>query len=213
MMKGLSVLALVLLVPVAVVGQGGVMEIDRQSVIFLYESRAIEPAPDEEIARQISMAYRRAKNEFERYELMEQLQPIIRERMEAAGAVGRVKVRVGVRLGEYDFERKAFPTPFGSNGHVPYADYALAFGNGEALSFLSVPLEAARSLASVLPGDRKVSFVLEGEIMAAERKTFAFLDREHGYVDIVYKALVVRVGSVVVDVEEGGRRILEMKID
>ena len=58
----------------------------------------------------ISGRYKPSRGEFERPEMMKKLKPEIDRRLTAGASVSEVFLELRVRLGDFDFERKGFPT-------------------------------------------------------------------------------------------------------
>ena len=156
------------------------MRVNDQSIVFLYESRAEIPAPDHHIANVISVDYRRAQDEFTRYELMERIKPVIDKRKAEAGKATGVYLIVGSNLGEYDFEEKGFPTGMGDGTFVNFDNnYTVTFVNGEVLGFLPVPLESARALAGQLRRSRRAAISIYGDVVSAKEQELKLLHEEN----------------------------------
>ena len=83
-----------------------------ENVAFLYEARAELPVPDEELARRVSIDYANARDEFSRHDIFQRVKPIIAKRLAEARNTKLVYLAVSTNLGDYDFERKSFPTGF-----------------------------------------------------------------------------------------------------
>lgn len=189
------------------------IKIDEQSVIFLYESRVSDPVSKDEIAKLISSVYRDASDEFQRYELMEQIAPIIEQRMAEAAAAKSMCTSSIVVLQEYDFDRQGFPTGLGENARVLYGNefigkYALGFENGEVLGFLPVEFETARTLSGILPRDRRVGYHMCGDIAKAERRKFRFWSETTGRDSItIRKTVIMRIMRIEARLQESGQSI------
>ena len=80
------------------------------NIPFFYESRADVRAPDHQLAAIISTDYRNADDEFTRHDLFQQLKPVIESRLSQAEQDTQVYLLIGDNLGNYAFDRSAFPT-------------------------------------------------------------------------------------------------------
>lgn len=118
----------------------GGTQINDNNVFYYYESRADIRTPDTKLAEMISVDYRTARDEFTRHDLFEQIKPVLEEKLNQAKANNLVSFQITGNLGEYDFERKAFPTGFGKGSYIPFGNsYAATFENAEDLSFIDIP--------------------------------------------------------------------------
>lgn len=150
------------------------VRITDSNIPFLYESRAAVRTPDHKLAAIISTDYRNADDEFTRHDLFRQLKPVIESRLSQAAQDARVYLLIGARLGDYDFDRSAFPTGMSESTFIRFAEnlfsvlghygYQVRFDNSDQITFVPVPPERARSFASALRRSREVSFRVEGQI-------------------------------------------------
>ena len=92
----------VLLFAIAVHSQE--IRVDNESIVFLYEARAEFPAPDQVLSEIISADYRNARDEFTRYDLMQEISPAIERRIAEAADTNAVLLLVGGQLEDYNFE-------------------------------------------------------------------------------------------------------------
>lgn len=135
------------------------------NILFLYESRADVRAPDHELAAIISKDYKDAADEFTRHDLLQKIKPVIERRLSEAEQTERVHLVIGSRLGNYDFERSAFPSDMSDNTYIAFdRSYRVQFDNADRFAFIPVPQEEARSLAGALRISRAVTFRVEGTI-------------------------------------------------
>ncbi|WKN23094.1 DUF4852 domain-containing protein [Azotobacter vinelandii] len=179
---------------------GGTL-INDNNVFYYYESRADIRTPDTKLAEMISVDYRTARDEFTRHDLFERIKPVLEEKLNQAKANNLVTFQITGNLGEYDFERKAFPTGFGKGSYIPFGNsYAATFENAEDLSFIDIPPEQARTFSSALQKGRRISIELEGTPVAAKEDN---LDWNHT------KALVIKVTKMTITLANGGTRIGE----
>ncbi len=196
-MKGINVLCAMLLFAGSVFADD--MRVSDQSIVFLYESRAEIPAPDHHIANAISVDYRQAQDEFTRYELMEKIKPVIDKRKAEAGKTASVYLIVGSNLGEYDFERKGFPTGMGEGTFVNFDNnYTVTFANGEALGFLPVPMESARALAGQLRRSRRAAISIYGEIASVKERELNYYTK---------KTVDLKVTRIEVELDSGRGKV------
>ena len=175
MLARIIVVSIILALLTTTVAVGEEIKIDGQSIVFLYEARAENRIPDEQLAEKISIDFRNARDEFTRHELMESIKPVIEKRMAAAASAKEVYLLVKVRLGDYDFEKNAFSTTLGEGTYIRYGErggYAVSFVNGEETAFLPVPMESARALAGELRRDRRATLKISAEPVRAKRKGF-----------------------------------------
>ena len=176
-MKGIHVLCALLLFAGYALAED--LRVSDQNIVFLYESRAEIQAPDHHIAGVMSADYRRAQDEFTRYELMEKIKPVIDKRLAEAGKTTGVYLIVGSNLGEYDFERKGFPTGMGEGVFVNFDNnYTVTFANGEVLGFLPVPMESARALAGQLRRSRRAAISIYGDIVSAKEQELNYYTKK-----------------------------------
>ena len=174
---------------------GQEVRVDDETLAFLYEARAEIRTPDQNLAKIMSTDYRNASDEFTRYDLMQQIAPVIERRIAEAADTTSVKILVGGRLEDYNFEQNAFPTGFSENTFIPYDNrYAITFINGADLQTLSVPVESARTIAGELQRSRRAQFEIYGEIVGAREDTLNYTDR---------KVLEIRVTRLEVSLNSG----------
>ena len=180
------------------------VQINQDSVVFLYEARAEVRVPEHKLAEIISGDYRAAQDEFTRHELMESIKPVIERRLKEAKDSGMVFMRTRSQLGDYDFDKAGFPTGVGEGsywrvrrGRMP--EYVVMFENGEELGFLPVPVEAARSLAGDLRVGRGVVLAVYGEIVSVREESVQYIPS---------KVLEVRANMLEVRLEHGSERLV-----
>ena len=196
-MKGINVLCAMLLFAGYALAED--LRVNDQNIVFLYESRAEIQAPDHHIASLISVDYRRAQDEFTRYELMEKIKPVIDKRIAEAGNTSGVYLIVGSNLGEYDFERKGFPTGMGEGVFVNFDNnYTVTFVNGEALGFLPVPMESARALAGQLRRSRRAAISIYGDIVIAKEQDLNYYTK---------KTVELKVTRIEVELDSGRGKV------
>ena len=149
--------------------------IEDSNIMFLYESRAEIRKPDHDIAKVMSTDYRNARDEFTRYDLFQQIKPVIDKRLSEARKVKTGYLLVGGNLEDYDFNKKGFGTGFSENTYIPFDNgYAVTFINGNDIQFIPVPMEPARSLAGELRKSRRAGFTIHGEIINAKEKKLRY---------------------------------------
>lgn len=166
-----------------------------ENVAFIYEARSSVPTPEHKLAAYISRDYARARDEFTKHELMGQLRPVIQERIAEGAATREVMLRVRGRLGDYDFDRKTFPTGFTDGSFIPFSDgYAVSFKNGDAMSDVSVNLDRAKSLSDSLRRNRRIVTTIFADVVNAEEKQ---LNRSRK------KIINVRVSKIKVEMDGG----------
>ncbi len=168
------------------------LPLNDENVVFLYESRAPEKANDEVFAYAMSEEFRDAKEEFTRYDIIQELRPQIKEKLSKADAAQTVSLTIaGRQLSEYDFDRQAFPVDVGDVPYITYEQgYDVKISNAEEMSELPVPLETARQLADDLQESRQVEYVVIGEVKGVERE--GLTSRPRKIVEIQATRLVVK---------------------
>lgn len=146
-----------------------------ESIAFVYESRTHEKTSDTVLAHAISQDFRLAREEFTRYDIVQALQPEIKERLRHADEAKTFGVIVRGRLNEYDFERKLFPVDLGGmrDDEPRYVwfnqDYGAKLSNVLGKIELPVPFDSARKLAGELQKSREVECVVVGRITGAKQ--------------------------------------------
>lgn len=142
-----------------------------ETVPFVYESRAKLPASDETLAEFISVDYRNARDEFTKHELLEKIQPIIKSTLTEAKSKGEYFLRVGTKLGQYDFNKKQFPSGFSSSTFIPFENkYAVIFDNVKEIENIPLALDAAKSLSGKLQQSRAITAVVYCRIISTQEK-------------------------------------------
>lgn len=143
------------------------------NAFLYYESRAAVKAPDHKLAEFMSTDYRHAQDEFVKHDLMKKIKPVLHRKLDDAKNDDTVFVRVGTRLGEYDFNKGAFPTGFSETTFIPFDNgYALTFNNGEKAAFIPVAIDRARALSGKLRRSRRATVILHVKLLGVEEKTF-----------------------------------------
>ena len=180
---------------------GEPVRIDDVSIPFLYES-GVSPEErfmdDELFAGLLSETFKRSRDEFERHDLMQKIKPVVDKRMAEAAAAKEVKLVVGSRLGDYDFEEEAFTTGLRATSFMEYElGFAVMFENGGELAFLPVTKESARSLGGELQRDRGVTITLVGEIAGREHRKLNGIYKRVLYVSVNRMEVVLRSGREV----------------
>jgi hypothetical protein len=166
-----------------------------ENVAFLYEARAELPVPDEELAKSAFTDYANAKDEFSRHDIFQRVKPIIEKRLAEARDTKLVYLTVSTNLGDYDFERKSFPTGFSEGTFIPFRNkYAVTFVNGVDVEYMPVAMEAARSHARELQKTRRGSAKIYGEIQGASEKRLNYATS---------KALSVRITRIELSLQSG----------
>lgn len=83
------------------------------NIPFLYESRAAVRAPDHRLAAILSKDYRNAEDEFTRHDLLQQIKPVIEDRLSQARQTTQVYMLIGDQLGSYPAEIEGRDVPHG----------------------------------------------------------------------------------------------------
>lgn len=170
------------------------------NIPFLYESRADVRAPDHKLAAIVSTDYRNADDEFTRHDLFQQLKPVIENRLSQAEQDTQIFLLVGDNLGDYEFDRNAFPTGMSENTFIRFDHgYEVRFDNADQIAFIPLPPEEARSFASALRRSRAVTFRVEGKISRVAE-------------DWSRKIVYVSVGKIVLSMKKGKRQIASYEI-
>ena len=169
------------------------------NVPFLYESRAAIRMPDHRLASIISKDYRDAGDEFTRHDLLQQLKPVIENRLDQAADTARVFLSIGSTLGDYNFGHEAFPSGMSADTYIRFRDpYQVRFSNAPLFEFIPVPPEQARSAAAALRRSRAVTFRVEGSIASVAE-------------DWNSKVIYMRVDRLVI-ATKGRRQIAEFDV-
>ena len=171
-------------------------KITDENVFYFYESRAEFKAPYQELAKYVYSEYLNAQDEFERYDILEQVQPTLEEQLFKFGSSNKVFLEVGGFLAEYDFEKKAFPIRFSKEKVLSWTiydpvsvenyrqytslnrrqsililfdnRYAVALTNSDVVQFFPLPLDNARELASELRNSRQARFKISGRVVGVK---------------------------------------------
>lgn len=167
-------------------------KITNENVVYFYESRAEFKAPYKDLAGYASSEYLNAQDEFERYDILEQVQPMLEEQLFKFGSINEVILEVGGRLAEYDFEKNAFPIRFSKKKvsaftihpnekrqHTPSDrrqstlvlfdnKYAVTLTNSDDIKFFPLSVDNARQLASELQKSRRAVFRISGRIVGVK---------------------------------------------
>lgn len=150
-----------------------------------------------ELAR-ISPEYRSARDEFERRDKFQAVKPILDETAARVAGARRFHIRMGSTLGEYDFDRKAFPSGMTVGTFVSFPEWETSIP-GPACSilfvapenFASVPMaeEAARSLSAKLRErfTREVSLEIDFEPTGAGTRALS---------GVLHRAITARIVRV-----------------
>ena len=181
-LRVLSLCVTVLLAPMVFAED---VTLSSENVPYLYESRAKIPAPDYKLAEMVSVEYRGAQDEFTKRDLFKKIKPVLDERLAQGRATTEIVIHVNTTIGEYDFEKQAFPTGFNEGTYLPFDNsYAAVFANVQEVAFLAIPEDKARDFSGVLRQGRKGELVIKATILGVEEKS---LDPWHS------KALKLRV--------------------
>ena len=106
-----------------------------ENVSFLYESGAEILTSREKLASILSSDCRKARDEFSKHDLLEEIKPVINIPLEKSKNTRQIIIKLGGRLGDYDFSKKAFPTGVSEKTFIPYQNgYAITFTNSEDFS-------------------------------------------------------------------------------
>lgn len=192
MSKKFSVLALVMVSFTAVADPE---QLTDDNVALLYESRVSVRAPDHKLAELISVDYRDARDEFTKQELFQKLKPVIKQKLNEAATVKQVSLGVRERLGDYDFDRKAFPTGLTKGAYFPYGAYIVEFINPDRAAYLPVDIEKAKSLAGHLRSGRTIHMNVVATIVGTKEEHIKFSGTK--------KALKLKINSIEVSLSSG----------
>lgn len=139
-----------------------------ENAYLYYESRADIASPSHKLAEYLSQDYKNARDEFTKHDLLQKIEPVLAKKLIEAKDTKTVLLRVRGKLGDYDFNKKAFPTGFGETTFIPFSnDYAASFVNGNDIQFMEVNMEAARELSDELRKTRTATFDIVGSIVGA----------------------------------------------
>ena len=197
--KVLTILSVLL--SASVLAQEGSTRLTDDNIVFIYESRADIRTPDEWLARKISSDYRRANDEFTKYDLMQQIKPVLARRLNEARETQTVFLSIRGGLADYNFEKQSFPTGLGENTIIPYDDpYTLVFTNGSKMSELPVPLAQARTLSARLQKSRDVAYTVTGDIVGVEE---GYMQRRSWGGETLAKQVKMNVTTLKVEFHDG----------
>ena len=175
--------------------------INNESVPFMYETQTNDKTPHSVFAYAISEEFRNAKEEFTRYDLIQELQPVFKENLSKARKAKTVEVSLNGWLFEYDFEKSAFPIGIGSMGphQAPYVAfdqrYSVRLTNIKGrTTMLPVKLELARKLARDLEDSREIECIVTGRITGTELE---------GSIQHPQKIVNIEVDRIVVKLVDG----------
>ena len=137
---------------------GGETPVTESNVAFFYEARAVVPAPMERLAMVVSMEFVKAADEFVRYDLLQRMMPALETKLAEAASETEVVMTMGTEIGEYDFERGAFPTSMSAASGVAYHThigiYLFEFENLGQSPIVPMEASSARDIARALRMDR-----------------------------------------------------------
>ncbi len=149
--------------------------ISDENAFYFYESRAEIRSPEHKLAGFISNEYKNARDEFTKHDLFQQIKPVLNKRLAKAKGQKVVFVGVNSKLGDYDFDKKAFPSGFSETTFIPFDhSYAVSFVNASEIEYIPKELDSARKLASELRRSRNATFKITGEIVSVEEKTLNY---------------------------------------
>ncbi len=172
--------------------------IDDSNALYLYESRADIKTPEEKIASFMSVEYRRARDEFTRRDLFNEIKPVLDKRLKEALSIDSVSLYVNSKLGKYDFNRNAFKTGFTENTYIAYDNgYGVIFKNAKSIEYLSVPLNHARSLADALGSSRYASFHIEAKISSVKEDPINYKTGKIIVLNITSMSATLKSGELV----------------
>lgn len=165
---------------------------------FLYDSRAAVKTPETDLAYNMSTDYRNASDEFSRHDLFAQLEPVIKNKIKQASKIKQVSIRVSGELGDYDFDKHAFPTGFSSTTFIPFKyQYAVTFTNTNSLKSIPVPMAHARSLSPSLKHSRHATYIVTGDIVGAKEQEINYYTYKTTQVKITKIEAVLNSGKKV----------------
>jgi hypothetical protein len=147
-------------------------------VPFVYESRTAIPTSDEKLAGYLSDEYLRAPDEFTKHDMLEKIKPVIKSKLDEAKSKKEYFLRVGTTLGQYDFDKKQFPSGLSSSTFIPFDNYsyvldghyAVVFDNAKEIENIPLSLDAAKSLSGKLQQSRDITAVIYCRVLSAQEK-------------------------------------------
>ena len=111
--------------------------------------------------------YRSAKDEFERREVYAQILPIMKKSSEEISQTKTFLIRTETSVGEYDFDREAFPLGISDGMFFTFPlsitgpSFAVEFTNASELKDWKIKPEKARGIAAILRSGRNVPMMIE----------------------------------------------------
>jgi len=171
-------------------------QINDQNAPIVYEVKTDVPTPIERIAEIVSSDYQALRDEFSKHEFLQTLKPSIERRIKEASEDDVFFVRVGVRLPEYDFNRKGFPTGGDASSFIPFSGrYAVRFSNPDQASLIPIPLEDAKKAANELKSSRNASITYSGTLDKTAGETLNYGAHKVIYLKINKMTLTLENGS------------------
>lgn len=162
---------------------------------YIYESRTKLPISLEKLAAQEVADYRNARDEFSKHEMLEKIKPELVEKLKAAKDISDYQLKVGVIIGQYDFEKNRFPSGFVDTTFIPFIhDYAVTFSNIKNIEYIPIPLDIAKDLSSSLQKSRDITAIIDCKILGTKIETLGYLQK---------KVLITKVSKVYFYTDDG----------
>jgi len=157
-------------------------------LVLIYYQRSGLPIPWHDLAQHFD-DYRRARNEFDRQEMLSKIKPIIEREMQLVADRDLLLFPTSVNIGEYEFGSGAFPlsiTPLmysEFSTRIPGPPPAILFLNADKFTTWALPRDEARQLLATLRGARTLAADIEYRPVRAREgslnwKTYRIIDVE-----------------------------------
>lgn len=191
---------------------------DREAFL-IYESRAEQPLPVDELAR-ICLKYDKPKDEFEEREKLAFHKNKISEYFQVLRKSDNLMVYFIEDIAEYDFDRQGFPLAINQDMFIKFDNgYALQFTNADQASFLPVAPEKAKAVSkNFIRRDfgRKCVTTIKSHIVGLDKsnlndKPYKIIKAKihevvvnacHSYGVPTYKNCDIPVGTISIDMDE-----------
>lgn len=143
-----------------------------------------------------------ARDEFERRDVLARVKPDLEDAQRSVATAKTFLIAIRSNLGDYDFDRKGFPTGISETTFVPFdvgafrgePHYAVSLKNGAEYSFLQMQEEEARKFAAVMRKCctfREVTLEVTVAPISAEKTALDNSLKKRG--NIIAKVLKMRV--------------------
>jgi len=192
-----------------------VIQITKETVPLVYASKQEQYKIDDELLKAYSKKYFRARNEFDRHEIKQNLLPIVEKKIGVYKISSMFLIKMGTKVKEYNFSTGVFPLNLSNSTIIEIDDYVVIIQNIESMLELRVPFEQAKELSSsITMNNRKVILEVEGSLVAAEEKLIKGREADlmpRSYKGRLRKVITIKAKNVVVKFRNGDK-FMRLKI-